>query len=69
MNGNMQLIDDMLFLPRKYYTPVDDFFLQNYAQCEDTRGIHWFNAGWWGDDFRARREKYKMWIEISKKMI
>jgi hypothetical protein len=69
MNGNMQMVDEMLFLPRKYYSPVDDFFFQNYIQCEDTRGIHWFNAGWCDETIYNIREKNKIWIDISKNMI
>jgi hypothetical protein len=69
MNGDMQMIDDMVFLPRKYYSPVDDFFFQNYAQCEDTRGIHWYNAGWCDNSIFDIREKNKKWTDIAQKMV
>lgn len=69
MNGNMQMIDDMIFLPRKYYSPVDSFFLYNHVQNEDTRGIHWYNAGWCDDSVLEMREKNKLWIDIAKKMV
>jgi hypothetical protein len=69
MNGDMQMVDDMVFLPRKYYSPVDDFFFQNYVQSEDTRGIHWYNAGWCDDSIFDVREKNKLWIDIANKMV
>lgn len=69
MNGDMQLVDDMLFLPRKYYTPMDDFFLQNFVQCEETRGIHQYNAGWCTEEFHQQRKEHLPWIEIAKRMI
>lgn len=55
MDGNMQMVDGMLVLPRKYYSPVDDFFLQNSVQCDDTRGIHHYNAGWWAKEYQSER--------------
>ncbi len=66
MNGNMQMKDDMLLLPRRYYTPIDDFTLQNHIQTEDTRGIHHYNAGWCTEDFHAQRNIGAFWREILK---
>lgn len=69
MNGNMQILDDMLVLPRKYYTPMDDFFLQYFVQCEETRGIHHYNAGWWEKENRDERQSHMAFIEIAKNII
>lgn len=66
MNGNMQLVNDMLILPRKYYTPVDDFFLQNIVQCSDTRGIHHYHAGWWTEESRIERKNHFTWIKSAE---
>lgn len=66
MNGKMQLVENMLILPRKYYTPVDEFFLQNMAQCDDTRGIHHYNAGWWTKEWQEERERRLPWIKFAK---
>ena len=65
MDGSMQLKDDMFILPRKYYTPVDDFFLQNLVQCDDTRGIHHYNAGWWTKEWHQERENRLRWIGMA----
>lgn len=46
LDGSMQLVDNMLILPRRYHTPVDDFLFDNYVQSEDTVGVHHYNAGW-----------------------
>lgn len=64
MNGSMQLTGDMLLLPRKYYTPVDDFFLQNLVQCDDTRGIHHYNAGWWTEEWHEERKSRLKWVDL-----
>ncbi len=69
MNGKMQLINDILFLPRKYATPIDDFFLQNYVLCDDSRSIHHYNAGWWTKEWHDERKNRLEWIELAKNMI
>lgn len=66
MNGDMQLVDDMLILPRKYYTPMDDFLLKNYLQCEDTRGIHMYNGGWCEKELSGKRDGDHAWFEIAE---
>ena len=66
MNGDMQLVDGMLMLPRRYYTPMDDFLLKNYLQCEDTRGVHMYNAGWCSNDFHAQRDEYLPWLKMDE---
>lgn len=62
MNGNMQMVEDMLLLPRRFYTPKDDFFLYNYLQCDQTRGIHHFNSEWRPQEYFDQRQKKVMWI-------
>lgn len=69
MNGNMQLLDNTLILPRKYATPIDDFFLQNFAQCDDSISIHHYNAGWWTEEWHDERRSHLEWIEVAKKVI
>lgn len=69
MNGNMQLRDDMLILPRKYCTPVDDFFLQNFVQCDESRSIHHYNAGWWTKDWQDERKSHFAWVKLARNTI
>lgn len=69
MNGNMQLVNDVLVLPRKYHTPVDDFFLQNFVQCNDTRSIHHYNAGWVSKEMQDERERHLAWIDLARERL
>lgn len=69
MNGNMQLLDNVLVLPRKYAAPVDDFLLQNFVQCDDSRSIHHYNAGWWTEEWHNERKSRLSWAELAKNVI
>ena len=69
LNGDMQLVGNMLLLPRRFYTPKDDFFLCNYLQCGDTRGIHHFNSEWQPNEYQKLRQESAAWMEIMKKTI
>ncbi|MCM1123838.1 MAG: hypothetical protein NC416_14740 [Eubacterium sp.] len=69
LDGSMQLVDDMLILPRRYHTPVDDFLFDNYVQSGDTVGIHHYNAGWCGEEFLRQRKVKSFWRETAKKLI
>lgn len=69
LNGDMQLVDDMLLLPRRFYTPKDDFFLYNYLQCDETRGIHHFNSEWQPDEYLKQRKEMMKWGAIAEKML
>lgn len=69
MDGSMQLLNDILFLPRKYATPIDDFFLQNFVQCDDSRSIHHYNAGWWTAEWHDERRNRMQWVELAKNVI
>lgn len=55
LNGNMQLIDGMVFLPRNYLVPQDSIVYEMSAMTEDTMAIHRYNAGWKNDDYREKR--------------
>ncbi len=46
MDGRMQWIDDMVFLPKTYFMPLDMFTYLPQAQSEYTYAIHWCNGGW-----------------------
>lgn len=61
MNGDMQVVKDMLLLPRRFYTPKDDLFLQNFLQCEETRGIHHFNSEWKPQEYLEHRQENSSW--------
>lgn len=65
MDGSMQLVNDMLILPRRYHTPIDDFLLDNYVQSEDTVGIHHYNAGWCNEQFLKQRKAAAFWKGIA----
>ncbi len=57
--GDMQIIDDMVFLPRKYFSPMDTFTYESKFLCGDTYGIHMHNTSWREEDLRALRENNK----------
>ncbi|MDE6052457.1 MAG: hypothetical protein K2G55_01565 [Lachnospiraceae bacterium] len=69
MNGDMQLLNNMLLLPRRFYTPKDDLFLCNYLQCEETRGIHHFNSEWKPQEYLEHRQKNSSWIAVIDNLI
>lgn len=69
LNGSLQVVDDMLVLPRRYYTPVDDFLLQSYVRCRDTRGIHHYHAGWYTKEYHEERQSHQAWAELAKKVV
>lgn len=69
MNGNMQLQEDTLILPRKYFTPVDDFMLEDYVRTEESVGIHHYNAGWCDTDFMEQRKVKAFWRDVMRRLI
>lgn len=69
LDGSMQMTDDMLILPRRYHTPVDDFLFENYVQSEDTIGIHHYNAGWCDEEFLKQRKVKSFWREAAGKLL
>lgn len=64
MDGSMQLVKNMLVLPRRFYTPKDDIFLWNCLQCKDTRGIHHFNSNWRPDEYQEQRSRIVSWMTM-----
>ncbi len=46
MTGQIQWIDDIVFLPKTYIMPLDMFTYLPQAQSEYTYAIHWCNGGW-----------------------
>ncbi len=45
-NGNMQLVDGMAFLPRKYLAPQDSVLYDVFNLSEETIGIHHCYGSW-----------------------
>lgn len=69
LDGSMQLVDDMLILPRRYHTPIDDFLFEDYVQSEDTVGIHHYNAGWCSEELLEQRQVKAFWREAAKRLL
>lgn len=69
LDGGLQVVEDMVILPRRYYTPVDDFLLRSYVQGRDTRGIHHYHAGWYSEEYHAERQRHQEWVEIAEKVV
>ena len=69
LNGDMQLIDGMVFLPRTYLAPQDSIIYELSAMSEETLAIHRYNAGWKNGDFRTKRieNNRKLWDLIKMK--
>lgn len=67
LNGDMQYIDGMAFLNRKYLSPKDSATYQLQVMTKDTIAIHHYNTGW-RDNFKERRilNNVKMWELVSK---
>lgn len=63
LDGNMQLIDGIVFLPRTYLVPQDSVVYELSAMSEETLAIHRYNAGWKNDDYRTKRimNNRKLW--------
>ena len=57
LDGNMQIIDDMVFLPRNYLSPKDQVIYESGVISKNTYAIHHYNAGWKEDDYRSKRVK------------
>lgn len=55
LNGDMQLIDGMVFLSRNYFVPQDSIIYKLSAMTEETLAIHRYNAGWKDGDYRMNR--------------
>ena len=68
LNGNMQVINRMVFLPRTYLVPQDSIIYELSAMSEQTLAIHRYNAGWKDDDYRVKRiaNNRRIWELIEK---
>lgn len=55
LNGDMQIIDGMVFLPRNYLAPQDSIIYELCAMSEETLAVHRYNAGWKNADYRTKR--------------
>ncbi|MCM1387179.1 MAG: hypothetical protein NC231_07625 [Bacillus sp. (in: Bacteria)] len=70
LNGNAQLIHNMVFLPRNYLAPLDAVLYELTAMSEETIAIHHFNAGWRDGDYRMKRieNNRKLWelVKVSQ---
>lgn len=68
LNGSMQLLKNMLLLPRRFYTPKDDILLCNCLQCKDTRGIHHFNSEWQPKEYLEQRNSSDVFYNFCNKV-
>lgn len=55
LNGDTQIINNMIFLSREYLSPKDSIVYELSAASSDTYAIHHYNAGWKDNDYRYRR--------------
>ena len=69
MDGNMQVVDGLLILPRSYQSPKDCFLLERFVETEDTISVHHYNSEWCGKEFLEQRKEKAFWIETAKKFI
>ena len=68
-NGSMQKINDMIFLPRVYFFPMDTVMFSKDAITDESYAIHYDNFGWCdGEDKRKKKaDKNKMlWNLVEK---
>ncbi len=65
MDGSMQMIDEMLVLPRSYQSPKDCFLLEQYVRTEDTISVHHYNSDWCGEEFLKQRRQNAFWRETA----
>ncbi|EOS29458.1 hypothetical protein C807_02844 [Lachnospiraceae bacterium 28-4] len=63
LNGSMQMIEHMVFLPKHYFMPQNSILDQSSELPEETLAIHRHNGGWLGTDYRARKmtDSEKLW--------
>ena len=55
LDGMMQIQDGNIFLPRNYFSPLDNFTYKIMDKSWRPYGIHHCNAGWRKDGFRKAR--------------
>lgn len=57
MNGCMQMINSAVFLPRKYFSPMDNVVYETCVQTDETIGIHLMNGSWKDGGAMERKRK------------
>ncbi len=69
-DGSMQVIDDMLFLPRNYLMPLDVVLFDLDAKDERTYSVHYDNFGWSTAQVNNRDKKIsdnrKLWEMVER---
>ncbi len=69
LDGNMQQVEDNVFLPRKYFSPLDNFCYEMLDDSESVIGIHHCNAGWRNNGFKSQRIKKNRELDSLCEMI
>ena len=57
MDGTMQMIEGAVFLPRKYFSPMDNIIYETLVQTDDTIGVHLMNGSWKDGGSMERKRK------------
>ena len=55
LNGNMQKIGNMVFLPKHYFMPQNSIIYQCGELSAETLAIHRHNGGWLDNSYRMKR--------------
>ena len=73
LNGDLQLLNGMVFLPRSYFAPKDFVSYELTALTKDTIAIHHYITGWKEEDYRKKRmeNNRKLWrlLEENKEHV
>ena len=69
MDGTMQIIDGAVFLPRKYFSPMDNVVYETLVQTDETIGVHLMNGSWkdGGSMERKRKNNRKLRDIVAEK--
>ena len=57
MDGTMQMIDGAVFLPRKYFSPMDNVVYETLVQTDETIVVHLMNGSWKDGGSMERKRK------------
>ena len=68
LNGNMQRIDNMVFLPKHYFMPQNSIMYQCSELSDETIAIHRHNGGWLDQDYRMQKniDNKRFWDLVEK---
>ena len=71
MDGTMQIIDGAVFLPRKYFSPMDNVVYETLVKTEETIGVHLMIGSWkdGGSMERKRKNNRKLRDIVYQKAI